>query len=361
MNNKFYALFTIFSLFLISCGGGGGGDEDDYRDPYAFINPYINEEFTINGTVPGTLIEAFGENGSYYKTTSTNDVSSSQHPFSLTLKAGVTYFLYMTVNENDPANSVTTPIKFNNNNGQISYKFTASANTSTNLGYINLATNRSNDAAVTGFKEITSNDLEVKVVGVNEHNTWDEDGDGIHNIYDSDYTKRDVDSDGDGVADNVDVNPNNEENHLNQFSYYLDRDNDGYLDDDIDRDGYHDDDHNLDGYHDGDTDFDGYHDDDHDRDGYPDNDNYYSGSSYIEVKGYVLSANATTNTITMNVVYREYTTVVPLGYLVVNASNTYFEHYQDGISSVLAGHFIETKGYYNSTTKEFTAFKVERE
>jgi hypothetical protein len=91
-----YLYLVLITVFLSSCGGGTSNTSTTIPN------------FNISGTVPGTIIEAYGDNGSYYKTTS-NHNNSGMHPFILSLKAGVNYSLFMTVNE-DTAEAITTPI-----------------------------------------------------------------------------------------------------------------------------------------------------------------------------------------------------------------------------------------------------------
>lgn len=336
-------------LSVVGCGGGGGDDEDSNGNTFA-----------LSGSVPGTLIEVFGENGSYYKSVSTND-GTSRHPFLITLKQGVAYYLFMTVNENTPQ-SITTPIKFSADG----YRFTANANTTIDLGYVPLYKTRGEaaghdadaDGVLDSHYQIDANGLTL-LIKPTAGTTWDSDNDGIHNKYDNDFIKSSDDNDGDGVPNPIDINPNN--NNDNRFNSQLDRDNDGYLDEDRDRDGYYDDDHDRDGYHDDDNNKDGYHDDDDDKDGYHDDDKDHDGindddGAYSEVKGTITAINGAL--ITMNVTKREHTSI-PLGSLVVNTANAYFEH--TNLASLSVGYYIEAKGVYNITTRQLVAYKVERD
>ena len=54
-----------------SCGGGGGGS----TPTSSLLSPA-----SVLGTVPGTRIEAFGDNGSYYVISSTHN-GTGEHPF----------------------------------------------------------------------------------------------------------------------------------------------------------------------------------------------------------------------------------------------------------------------------------------
>ncbi len=340
------SLLMSLSFFIVGCGGGGNSNPSSTN----------TGNFNLVGSVPGTLIEAFGENGSYYKSTSTDD-GTDRHPFSITLKQGVAYYLFMTVNE-DTLQSITTPIEFIVN-GVNSYRFTANTDIMIDLGHLNLYTTRDdaggNDADNDGVLDL--HHPVIVLSGLNllstptATTTWDHDNDGIHNRYDNDYSGNN-DDDGDGVLNPVDVNPNNDESDDNNFPFYLDRNNNGYLDEDRDRDSYYDDDDDRDGYHDDDHDRDGYHDDDHNRDGVSD-----SNGSYAEVEGIITAING--SLITMNVIRREYTSSLPLGTLVVDATRAYFEH--TSLAFLRVGHYIEVEGVYNATTRRLVAYEIERE
>lgn len=333
----------ITAALLSSCGGGGGGSS---------ATPTMNTSFTISGTVPGTIIEAYGDNGSYYKVSSTDD-GTANHPFSLNLKAGVKYSLYMTVNENNAGAEITTPIYFSDNGGTPTSVFTANANSSINFGHLAIPTARDssidsdNDGVMDDGKyytfTFTANPsiLLDELVGTY---TWDVDGDGKHNYYDDDYTRgaNTDDSDDDGIADSIDINPSNTAN-ANSFTYsYYDLDNDGYFDNDRDRDGYLDDAYDYD--NDGD-----YDDNDH---------NYYYGGNngYGEVEGRITAING--NLITIYAYEIEGLNLASRN-VVVDSTNAYFEH--TNLASLSVDMLIEAKGSFDTTSNTLKAFKVERE
>lgn len=64
------ALAVSISAILAACSGGG----DDTSSTLSA------SDYTLKGSVPGTLIEAFCDDGSYYATKSNND-GTNRHPF----------------------------------------------------------------------------------------------------------------------------------------------------------------------------------------------------------------------------------------------------------------------------------------
>jgi len=264
------------TLLISACGGGGSGS----GAPATAVS-------TITGTVPGTAIEAFGDNGSYYRTTST-DNGTAQHPFSLSVPAGMGLRLAMITNEGT-AEEVVSPIGFKDNQGTVRTRLVTAANDSIDLGHINLATSRNaaasldlNNDGVLDSPYVLDNDadahnplqlMDTDRDGVNDYDDpdhgnyhyassvtdpQDEDGDGVPNKYDNDYAASADDSDGDGLKNLDDVNPTNTADANIAFSD--DSNGDGYHDDDTNHDGYHDDDANRDGFHDDDSNHDGEHD-----------------------------------------------------------------------------------------------------
>ncbi len=99
---KRYILLNLAALpFLIGCGGGSSTS-----------TPSLSQ---ITGTVPGTKIEAFCDNGIYKKVASIND-GTAKHPFVLNVPKDVNCRLVMTTNEDEPSNKVITPISFTDHN-----------------------------------------------------------------------------------------------------------------------------------------------------------------------------------------------------------------------------------------------------
>jgi len=279
----------ILSLAVLqaACGGGGGGSGSSSSVAPAAATA------TISGTVPGTLIEAFGDNGAYYVVRSDDD-GSAEHPFELKLKAGIGYHLVMVTGEGT-ADEVTTPIGYRDSSGKVRTRMLMGAGDHIDLGHVPLHMGR-NAAAVDDQDNdgVLDNPMVLDDVGANnplsqcdadkdgtddwndpDHGGYhyddrsedpqDHDDDGIPNTYDDDHSPHADDSDEDGLPDIVDANRYNEADHDNDDLQH-DCDQDGYNDEDGDHDGYHDDDHDRDGYHDDDLDHDGDHDSDDDND-----------------------------------------------------------------------------------------------
>ncbi|WP_051640787.1 hypothetical protein [Thiomicrorhabdus sp. Milos-T2] len=219
------------AVMLASCGGGGS-------DSTTTSTSTSTSASVVTGTVPGTLIEAFCADGTFYSENSTNN-GTTKHPFSISLPSNVDCRLVMTTNENDPVKRVVTPINLDNN-GTISGLINLSGDI--DLGHVPLALNAPNvdlnhdgvedtplkvsisSASVT-TKQVTYDPLDTDGDGI--PNVYeDDDKDGVSNHYDNDYLssrKRD-DRDGDGIND----------------LYDRDNDNDGLTDDrdnDDDNDG----------------------------------------------------------------------------------------------------------------------------
>jgi len=205
MINKYHiAVSTVLTTILIGCGGGGGGDSTSTTQTTAT---------SITGTVPGTLIEAFCTDGSYYQTNSIK--TGNQHPFELELPDNIDCRLVMTTNENDPnpANRIITPIKFNNNT------YIALKN-NIDIGYIDLSVtgkgiqtplniNISFDETQIQLKELSIDPLDIDKDGI--PNVYeDDDSDGIANKLDVDNKTAVNDLDGDGIDDDHDKDIDND-------------------------------------------------------------------------------------------------------------------------------------------------------
>ena len=223
------------AVLLAACGGGST----------VASSPTTKASFNLTGTVPGTLIEAFCEDGSYYSVSS-DDNGTTEHPFVLTIPMDLSCRLVMTTNEDDPDNKVITPIKFINKDGVTSIAF--SGTDDTDLGHVDLALDRSEMSSDTNGdgvedtpKDVNLEDSSLEVHdepddplddddddiidvyedddgdGINNHDDDDDDNDGVKDEDDSD---NDDDHDGDGIDDIDDI----------------DDDNDGIEDDDDDDD-----------------------------------------------------------------------------------------------------------------------------
>lgn len=182
----------------------------------------------ITGTVPGTLIEAFCSDGSYYYVNST-DNNTSEHPFELEIPQTVNCRLVMTTNEDNVSTKVVTPIGIATSDGNTTL-FTASSEL-IDLGYVDLEMDRSaivdsnGDGVCDQVLTVTLSNNEVINVTLSD-DPMDKDGDGILNVYEDDdddglCNHDDDDDDGDGTLDSVDY----------------DQDNDGVNDNDHDGDG----------------------------------------------------------------------------------------------------------------------------
>ena len=193
------------AILLASCGGGGGGDTTTLQTPSATTS-------SVSGTVPGTLIEAFCADGTYYKVNSTNN-GTAQHPFILVLPTAVDCRLVMTTNEDDLANRVITSIQINS--GLVTSGL-MNLNGDVDLGYVPLSVDPStiDDGNNDGVKDtplviaVNSSSLTVRSVS---YDPLDKDGDDIPDLYndddnDGDFNRDDTDyvSDGDSDHDGID-------------------------------------------------------------------------------------------------------------------------------------------------------------
>ena len=252
------ALAVALSATLLTfsgCGGGGsGGGTSSGGTTGGGTQPIT--AFNLVGTVNGTIIEAFGDNGSYYRTESIDD-GSPEHDFSLALPVGIGFRLVMTTNENGPGDPIRTTLGFPDGNGGTSIVFRSDGLTQeVNIGHIELilepgpeldSQDSNGDGVVDIPKEITLVDG-IEVEGIEgDKSPQDEDGDGIVNVYDTDYEEDPKDSDDDGIPDDSDANPHNDEDGDNKLSDSKDSDGDGYHDDDQDHDGLPDNDSPDDG------------------------------------------------------------------------------------------------------------------
>jgi hypothetical protein len=258
------------ALLLAGCGGSSSTATDTTTTDLT-----TNSISKISGTVPGTLIEAFCEDGSYYRVNST-DNQSDEHPFEIEIPNSVSCSLVMTTNENDESNRVITQIGIvtPDANGTL---FTATSDI--DLGYIPLAMDPSNINDANG-DHVSDDILNIQVDGtsiiIELDNPLDDDNDGLVNVYEDDDDDSisnyyDDDDDGDGIVDSdhggddtdndgdeVDDNDRDLDGDGIDNDEDVDDDNDGIPDDedaDDDNDG-------IDDYLDTDDDNDGYDDDD---------------------------------------------------------------------------------------------------
>jgi len=192
------------ALILVGCDGSSTTDT---------AVTSTNSLSKISGTVPGTLIEAFCADGSYYKVTST-DNNTNEHPFELEIPSTVSCSLVMTTNENDEAKKVITQIGVitSDANGTL---FTASGDI--NLGNIPLAMDPSDINDANG-DHVSDDILSIQVDGtsivVELENPLDDDDDGLVNVYEDDdndgiHNHDDDDDDGDNEID-IDNDPDDD-------------------------------------------------------------------------------------------------------------------------------------------------------
>lgn len=280
MNQRRLISVAVLAIIQSACDSGGGGS--------ASLGGA-----SVSGTVPGTVIEAFGDNGSYYAVTSTNN-GTAAHPFTLNAPAGVGFHMVMVTGEGTP-DKVVTPIGFRDSSGRVRTRLMLDNGEKVELGHVplHMGRNEAADDDLDGDGVLdhplilddvgAGNPLSQSDVDDDDVNDWDDqdhggyhyhsgtvdpqdhDDDGVPNVYDNDHVKRSNDRDGDGLPDHIDANPDNDPNHTND-ALGDDCDADGYNDDDLDHDGFHDDDDDRDGYHDDDYDHDGNHDSNDDDD-----------------------------------------------------------------------------------------------
>lgn len=221
-----WKLSALASAFILAGCGGGSSTTDTVNT----TNITTDSLSKISGTVPGTLIEAFCADDSYYKVIST-DNNTDEHPFEIEIPSTVSCSLVMTTNENDEATKVITQIGVitSDANGTL---FTATGDI--NLGHIPLAMDPSDINDANG-DHVSDDILSIQVDGISIEveleNPLDDDNDGLVNVYEDDdndgiHNHDDDDDDGDKEID-IDNDPDDDgidnENDV-------DDDNDGYAD-----------------------------------------------------------------------------------------------------------------------------------
>ena len=210
---RWSALTPLMTALLAvqGCGGGGGGDA---------TSATTTSTYQVTGTVPGTLIEAFCDDGTYYKTTSVDNGTTS-HPFTLSLPNGVACQLVMTMNENDPDNASITPVAYVTSQGR-AIALKGASTTAVNLGYVDLPDATAGEVTVkdtdgngtidpherlTQKIEVNLTGAAVEVVPETVALNIDPDHDGVPSHYDDDDDNDgikdwdDDDDDGDGIKD----------------------------------------------------------------------------------------------------------------------------------------------------------------
>lgn len=220
-----YSLSIALASFFAGCGGGGGSSTTTTSTP---------STYSVTGTVPGTIIEAYCNDGSFYSTTST-DNGTSEHPFTLTLPVNLDCKLVMITNETDPDSTkwIITPIEIESDGNTGTY---LTINKDVNLGNINLETPNVNSwtAGVKTPLTVVINNQILTVKSLS-NDAMDSDGDGIPNVYEDDdddgyVNKFDDDDDNDGIKD-VDEDTDDHDHDGIKDIYDKDDDNDGHSDD----------------------------------------------------------------------------------------------------------------------------------
>jgi len=183
----------------------------------------------ITGTVPGTFIEAYCDDGTYASVESVQN-GTNQHPYSITVPTNTNCMLVMTTNQNSATERVITPITINGKNS-------INLNEDTDIGYADIPANYSEstdrdgdhvqDSPVNVSPETlngTSNDTitnsfdqnhDGKVDTLEDSNGnhtpdgWeDRDGNGQEDIFD--------DENHNGKPDSVERNEGSENNNANE-------------------------------------------------------------------------------------------------------------------------------------------------
>ena len=277
LKQPFFALSSLsLAVLLGACGGGSSSSSVPI--------PNIATTSTVSGSVPGTLIEAFCSNGTYFRTQSTDD-GTNEHPFSIDIPSGVDCRLVMTTNEDDAVNRVITAVQMSAS-GVISGLF--NVNSDFDLGYIPLELDPSNIIDANGDHVVDSPLIlsltlpDGVVIRDVAYDPLDVDGDDIPDTYEDDdgdgeFNREDDDDDNDGIDDVDEEDYNDTDSDGIDDIYDQDDDNDGLSDDmdsDDDNDGISDDD-----------------DDDHDDDNETSfNTVYFPVASYSLTDGRLLAA-----------------------------------------------------------------------
>ena len=223
LSSKKIVATAITSVVLVGCGGSGTDSISNTTMMYS-----------LSGTVPGTLIEAFCKDGSYYQSTSIQN-GTTAHPFDLKLPEGLACKVVMTTNENDTdlRQRIITPIKFKTA-GMTSTYLALSGDV--DLGNVALA------MAGQGVQTPIEVDVEGEAANVVmvTSDPLDRDGNDVPDVYDDPDgdglpNQYDLDDDGDGIPDTVDEQYQDDEDGDGvPDSDDTDNDNDGVSDEDED-------------------------------------------------------------------------------------------------------------------------------
>jgi hypothetical protein len=197
-------------IIAAGCSSGGKGGGDDQVAPV--IPPPVQPPpagTAIKGTVPGTIIHAIGDDGSYYWT-ETKPADPAPRPFNLLVKPGIGYRLVL-----EEAGAFY-PVRFDSPQGSTNRFYMSVMGQALDLGQITpnpisgIATPQHNplDSVDTdGDGTVDRNDPDFVLPG---SDALDVDGDGIPNFLDPTYTAASNDSDGDGIPDGQDFDIDND-------------------------------------------------------------------------------------------------------------------------------------------------------
>jgi len=187
---------TILSLvaapfLIIGCGGGSSTTN---------TSNITNTQAKVSGTVPGTFIEAYCDDGTYVSTTSVQN-GTSKHPFELSVPKNITCRLVMTTNENNATQRVVSPI---NINGKTAMQLTGD----TDIGYVDIPATYAEATDIDG-DHVQDNNIDVTPSSLNgdalddsaTNNPFDRNNDGKIDILE--------DRDGNHMADGWDDKNNN--------------------------------------------------------------------------------------------------------------------------------------------------------
>ncbi len=211
MKKRFTISLMVSTAAVLAACGGGGATSNSNPSPSA-----SKPSFNLTGTVPGTLIEAFCEDGSYHAINSDHN-ATNKHPFVLIIPTNLSCRLVMTTNEDDPNNKVVTPIKFNTQDGISSIAFSGSGD-DVDLDHVDLALSRDEMNSDVNQDGVEDEPMEVNLAEDSsesidvieiEDDPLDTDDDGIIDMYEDDdddkiHNRDDDDDDGDGIKDEDD-------------------------------------------------------------------------------------------------------------------------------------------------------------
>jgi len=198
-------VLAVSGPLLWGCGskGGGGGEPPTDQPPVQTPSGTV-----IKGTVPGTIIHAFGDDGSYYRT-ETNPADPAPRPFFLSVKPGIGYRLVL------EEGSVLYPVTFDSGHGGTTNRFYMSlVGTALDLGNVTLSSGRATPEKnpldyvdTDGDRIVDRADPDFTLL---VDDPLDADGDGVPNALEPGHVPAPGDADGDGIADAQDMDMDND-------------------------------------------------------------------------------------------------------------------------------------------------------